>query len=379
MKLINSLPQTFRSLEWIFLIAHFGMWNRVVGYDLELALWFYGFFFLLACIFPITLIYWKRFCYVIVAIAVIIWARLIGVDLDLLLFFYIAKSYFLLGQSKTILITAISGIFWITAQYVTRLSGGLAQYIDHNSTDLFESLKFIGFAILTYSACSVFMIMFCNMMVAENRSWQKAEALTLEVESLAATLERTRIARDIHDSLGHSLTDLDIQLAVAQKLRSHDLTQSFQAIDTAKMLSSQCIEDVSQALHQIRQSDFNLNQALINLVGNIHHHSQFQVQWEVNLPEYSFSKAYQIYCIVKEGIINIQKHASASQVHFRAYSTEKEIIIELKDNGVGFNLEMAGIGFGIQGMIERSQLLGGNCTIETAPNKGTEIQVILPL
>lgn len=379
MRLINFLPQTFRYLEWIILVASLGMRDSIFAYHMAKFLWIYLAFLMLSCIYPEQSKLWLQVIYVVGVIALIMWARLIGVDIGILLFTYIAKSYFLLGQSKTILITAIAGMLWITVQYSTRLSGGLAQYSGFNSTDLLESLRFIGFGVLTYSACSTFTIMFCNMMVTENRSWHKAKALTLEVESLAAKLERTRIARDIHDSLGHTLTDLDIQLAVAQKLRSHNLEQSFQAIDTAKILSSQCIEDVSQALHQIRQADFNLNQSLTILLEKIHHYSQVQMQWELNLPEFSFSEAYQIYCIVKEGIINIQKHAFASQVSFRGYSTAQEVILEIRDNGVGFNLESTPMGFGIQGMIERSQLLGGDLTIETAPNQGTSIQVKVPL
>ncbi|PZU98895.1 MAG: sensor histidine kinase [Pseudanabaena sp.] len=379
MRLIDSLPQTFRYLEWIILIASLGMRDNVFEYPIAKVLWIYPTFFILGCIYPAKSKLWQQIIYVVGAICLIIWARLAGVDVGILLFTYIAKSYFLLGQSKTILITAFSGMAWVAVQYSAQLSGRVFQYLDPSSLDPLESIKFLGFGFLTFFACSTFTIMFCSMMVAENRSWQKAKALALEVESLAATLERTRIARDIHDSLGHTLTDLDIQLAVAQRLRSHNLEQSFQAIDTAKILSSQCIEDVSQALHQMRQSDFNLNQALTILIEKIHHYSQIQMQWELNLPEFSFSEAYQIYCIVKEGIINIQKHAFASQVSFRAYSTEQKVILELRDNGVGFDLELTPMGFGIQGMIERSQLLGGNLTIKTAPNQGTAIQVTLPL
>lgn len=61
--------------------------------------------------------------------------------------------------------------------------------------------------------------MFSSMIVSEEKTRQRADELSQQVETLAATIERTRIAREIHDSLGHTLTDLDIQLEVAQKLR----------------------------------------------------------------------------------------------------------------------------------------------------------------
>lgn len=217
------------------------------------------------------------------------------------------------------------------------------------------------------------------MIVSEEKNRQRVEELSQQVETLAATLERTRIAREIHDSLGHTLTDLNTQLEVAQKLRTHNLEQSFQAVDTAKMLAGQCVEDVSQALHQMHQSNFDLQSALTSLMEQVRQNPALQVKWEVNLPQQSLYKDYQIYCIVKEGIMNVQKHASATQVSFCGNLTNASILLEIKDNGIGFDLEKNPTGFGLQGMMERVQLLGGNIYIKTALKEGTQIQVTLPL
>ena len=90
----------------------------------------------------------------------------------------------------------------------------------------------------------------------------------------------------------------------------------------------------------------------------------------------------------------MQKHARASQVNICASLTSEGIVLDLKDNGVGFDPEKLDSGFGIQGMVERVQLLGGNFRIETAYAQGTQrsagassggcvkqaqIQVIIPL
>jgi signal transduction histidine kinase len=144
------------------------------------------------------------------------------------------------------------------------------------------------------------------------------------------------------------------------------------------VLTRQCIEDVSDALDRMRQSNFDLNQALTALMEQVRHSSTLQIQWEVNLPMLPVHKSYQIYCIVKEGVINIQKHARASQVSFLSRSTPQEIVLNLKDNGIGFDPTQLHTGFGLQGMIERVQLLGGELKIDTAPGQGTHIQVVLP-
>lgn len=160
---------------------------------------------------------------------------------------------------------------------------------------------------------------------------------------------------------------------------SHNLEQSFGAVDTAKMLAGQCIEDVSQALHQMRQSDFDLKSALTSVMEQVRQNSALEVRWEVNLPKLDLYKEYQIYCIVKEGIMNVQKHARASQVSFYGNLISQGIILDIKDNGIGFDSEKMHAGFGIQGMMERVQLLGGKIDIKTALKQGTQIQVILPL
>ncbi|MEL6166752.1 MAG: ATP-binding protein, partial [Cyanobacteria bacterium J06628_3] len=96
-------------------------------------------------------------------------------------------------------------------------------------------------------------------------------------------------------------------------------------------------------------------------------------------PQLNLYKSYQIYCIVKEAMMNIQKHARASQVIFCGNSTSEGIVLDIKDNGIGFDSEQKRTGFGLQGMMERVQLLGGKIEVKTALNQGTQIQVRLPL
>lgn len=221
--------------------------------------------------------------------------------------------------------------------------------------------------------------MLSQMIVVQQKKDQKIEELSEQVESLAATLERTRIAREIHDSLGHTLTDLDTQLAVAQTLRSQNPTQAFQAVDTAKRLARQCIEDVSQALSRMRDSDFDLNQALAALLEQLRQTSTLKVDWKVNLPNLPVYQSYQIYCLVKEALMNVQKHAKASHIQFSAHQTAQGITLDLVDDGIGFDTSAVTPGFGLQGMMERVQLLGGQFDLQTKIAQGTHIHIMLPL
>jgi signal transduction histidine kinase len=374
----RSLPQSFRSLEWIFLTSHLGIWLSASGYNLPLVIAFCSLLFLISWVFPINRPLWQRLIYIVLGLLTIHVARMLNVDFGIFQFIYFAKSYFLLGHRSTIALiigTALPSIF---SEYFGDVSQSLT---NRNPLGLDPSnpIRFFFFALAIYTAASFFTVMLSRMIVIQQENYQKIEQLSEQVESLATTLERTRIAREIHDSLGHTLTDLDTQLAVAQTMRSQNPAQAFEALDTAKFLARQCIEDVSQSLDRMRQSDFDLNQALITLLEQLRQTSTLEVQWKVNLPMLPIYQSYQIYCIVKEGLMNVQKHARASQVSFVAHQTTTELILELKDNGIGFDRTAFHPGFGLQGMIERVQLLGGKLDIETARTQGTQIYITLPL
>ncbi|MBW4550305.1 MAG: sensor histidine kinase [Aphanocapsa sp. GSE-SYN-MK-11-07L] len=325
---------------------------------------------------------WQRIGYLVFGIFLAISTSFLGINSDLFVFIYLGKSCFLLERKQVYLMTAITGFFWVLGQLLSNLIL-VKQPLQANLPSGFETDNLITFTIVfgsIYLISSTLAILFSLMMIAEYKSRKRAESLAEQVETLATALERHRIARDIHDSLGHTLTDLDNQLEVAQKLRHHNPNQALQAIDTAKLLASQCIEEVSQAIQTMRQSDFDLNQALATLVEQVRQNPALQVHYEINFPPLPLQTSHQIYCIVKEGITNIQKHAHASQIWFRGHWTTEEILLELKDNGVGFDLErVQRKGFGIQGIAERVQLLGGALTINTDPDQGTQILVVLPL
>ncbi len=379
MVVLRSLPQFFRSSEWIFLIAHLGMLLTSSGHNLWVALGSCSILFLLSWIFPLHRPRWQRLSYVVLGISTVIGAGLFGVNLGLFLQVYAAKSYFLLGRRNAIVLVGFTAIPWTINEYLKESRQPQTMQLDSIGLDPTNTVQFAIFTLGIYAAASFFTLMLSQMIVSQQRKDQKIEELSEEVESLAATLERTRIAREIHDSLGHTLTDLDTQLAVAQTLRSHDPTQAFQAVDTAKQLARQCIEDVSQTLSRMRESDFDLNQGLIALLEQLRQSSTLTVDWKVNLQNLPVYQSYQIYCLAKEALINVQKHAKASHIQFSAHQTAQGITLDLIDDGIGFNKSVFTPGFGLQGMMERVQLLGGQFELQTEIAQGTRIHITLPL
>mgnify|MGYP001791643336 CR=1 FL=1 len=303
-----------------------------------------------------------------------------NVSTDFLLYLYLGKSCFLLGLNETILIVFLVGFGWVSSEVISAMNESSDIIFDtpaitNGNNILAAWLPFLGI----YIGSSVFIILLFSTLLSEQKSRKEAERLLQQVEALAKDLERTRIARDIHDSLGHTLTNLDIQLQLAQKLRHSSPEQAFQAVNLAQTLSRQGIEDVSYALASMRRTDFDLNQAIGQLISQFRSSASIKTKVDVVIPQLPATLRHQIYLILKECFINIQKHSQASQTSLRGRVSESSLSLEIQDNGIGFIPEQASTGFGLRGISERIQMLGGNLQISSTIGQGTLIKIQIPL
>jgi signal transduction histidine kinase len=229
----------------------------------------------------------------------------------------------------------------------------------------------------SYIGISALCVLLSRLYALEQRSRLRAEVFTQEMETLATELERKRISRDIHDGLGHTLTTLDIQLELAQKLRVQDPQQALEAIDQAKILTTQCLQDVRLALRNIRQEPFDLNQALVVLTDRLRPSLNIHVQ--LDLPVLPVQPSHQLYCILQEGLTNIQKHAAAKEVFLRGWYDADNLWVQLQDDGRGFESTKIGQGLGLRSMSERAQLLGGHLDVQSNHTQGTCLALSVPL
>lgn len=140
-----------------------------------------------------------------------------------------------------------------------------------------------------------------------------------------------------------------------------------------------CLQDVRRAVKTMREEDFSLNVALPTLLEEFQVSTRaLQVRYSVALPSLSLHISHQLYCVVQEGLTNIRKHAGAKNINLNAYATPKYIIINLGDDGQGFDDNLRSNGFGLRGMRERIKLINGEIQIHSILNQGTSIQVRIP-
>ena len=336
---------------------------------------FHGVFFLLSFILPLERQRGEKLAYV--GLNILVFTIVAGTNLSfpLQMYWFIAKSCFLLCRRDAIITTILTGAN-VLGVYHQNLPNALAvtatQGIESWPNDIFfNQLSF-------YVGASSFTLLFVHIVIAEQISRCRAEALTQQVKTLAATLERTRIARDIHDSLGHSLTNLDVQLELAQRLYQRDPVQMEQSLQMAKCLTSQCLTEVRRAVQTMRGKEFDLSDEIASLTDSIRRDPSLTLELDFQLPPLPPQIGHQIYCIIQEGLTNVQKHAKATLVILKGRQGAGGITVILQDNGQGFRSDNPHPGFGVRGMQERTQILGGDFTVQTAQDEGTSLQIVIP-
>jgi signal transduction histidine kinase len=219
-------------------------------------------------------------------------------------------------------------------------------------------------------------------------SHRQLQAYALRIAELAATEERNRLARDIHDSLGHYLTVINVQLEKALVFRERKPMDAEQAVKDAKRLAGEALQDIRRSVSALRNApeSFSLAENLRELVHNVTS-GQLQIDLTIEGDEKSFSRQalISLYRAAQEGLTNVQKHAWADQATLQVRLGDYEGTLRLCDNGKGFDpahltngQSDASQGYGLQGVRERLELIGGSLRVESALNQGTTLWVAIP-
>ncbi len=247
--------------------------------------------------------------------------------------------------------------------------------------------------VFIYLIGMVMVVLIGWVLALEERNRRKAEALVAElaqsqaqIAALAAVDERNRIARDIHDSVGHHLMAISIQLEKAQAFRSIDAAEADGAIDDAKRSVQLALGDVRASVSTLRDTNqpYALAPALRALVAGF---GRIPIALHINGDEQPFSKASLIalYRVAQEGLTNIEKHSGATQVELRVMFSAEQATLALTDNGRGISAtqlntkaDQPDAHFGLTGLRERIELHGGTLIVTSAPNKGVQLQATIP-
>jgi signal transduction histidine kinase len=235
-----------------------------------------------------------------------------------------------------------------------------------------------------------FVLKLVNVLLSERRTKEQLaiahrqlQQYALQVEELAAIQERNRIAREIHDSLGHTLTAQNIQLQTAVKLWQRDINRAQGFVEQAQRLAAIAMREVRCSVSTLRadaQEQRCLQGSIEALIEDFRQGTGIFINSDIHLQAATPSEVSRaLYRILQEALTNISKYAQATVVEVHLRTVEDFIQLTVTDNGKGFDPTQVTGGFGLQGMHERVAVLDGRLQIESAYDKGCQIQVELPL
>lgn len=226
---------------------------------------------------------------------------------------------------------------------------------------------------LFYAAIFPLLIGAGNVFFAErNRMNRKLRTANEEIENLAKVAERERIARDLHDVLGHTLSVITLKSELAGKLIDRDPQRAGKEIREVEQISRQALSDVRDAIRGYRSQGLvaELAQAKTTLET-----AGLAVQCDaattMKLPAVHESV---LSLAVREAVTNVVRHAQAHTCRMRLEQQNGSCRLEIHDDGCGTS---NGEGNGLRGMRERVEMLGG--TLNRTTEAGTTLSITLPL
>lgn len=225
---------------------------------------------------------------------------------------------------------------------------------------------------------------------------QLAQSVVQEQE-LAVLRERTRLAREMHDTIGHALVLIAVKLEVAQRLRTRDPARCDHELEATRQIARETMTALRASIANLRtpaleheRFDLALNRAAQAFAqrGNLHLTYLFQAQHD-RLPE---AIEEVLWKVCQEAFTNIEQHAHASHVQVRVSQQDETLLLHIHDDGIGLPPALyrawsdksvvdhdSGDHYGLRGMLERVETLDGQLTLHSSRELGTTIEVALPL
>lgn len=254
-------------------------------------------------------------------------------------------------------------------------------------------------AVLTFNIMLVFILIMAKVILREQQSKQQTEKLLKalkqsnnqlqdyaeQIETLAISQERARLARDIHDTLGHYLTAISIQLEKAHVFFEHKPTESHSSIQQSKILADEALREVRHSVGMLRSNAqrFFFRQALERMIHRMKS-GNMQTNLEIHGDPNQLSEPLlmSLYRAAQEGLTNIQKHANATEIIVKIVIEPQEIRMLIQDNGRGFAIqqfENQSGNYGLSGLRERLRLVGGSLDIISKLGIQTQLQIFIPM
>ena len=204
---------------------------------------------------------------------------------------------------------------------------------------------------------------------------------TTTLEQLAVSRERNRLARELHDTLAHHMSGMVLQLEGTKLLWDRDLPKAKSTLEDSIATARAGLTETRRALQSLRASpleDLGLQEAMRTLVSNMAERSALPFELDVPDDSLQLSPAVEqaVYRITQEALTNVERHAGAASIRVGITEKKHEITLTIMDDGRGFTPTRidGDEHFGLQGMRERAEMVGGSLHVESNLGVGTSVE-----
>lgn len=201
----------------------------------------------------------------------------------------------------------------------------------------------------------------------------------LEVEELAALRERTRLARDLHDTLGHALSAATVELEAARRLANRDPERMQQVLSDTQALARGAMRELRDYVGGLRSDQRDVAPEDVTRVAR---DAAARNGWHLDVAVDNDIGALPgaLLLILREALTNAERHATAGNVAVHLRREDSSLLLSVTDDGEGFDPRGVEPGhFGIRGMRERAEVMGGTLVVDSRPGEGTTLVVRVPV
>ncbi|MCO6452524.1 MAG: sensor histidine kinase [Caldilineales bacterium] len=328
---------------------------------------------------------WRAHVYLTVQTMLVFIASLFYFEIDFFAILYLP----LCGQA-VYLFPRRAALIWVGILVVCDAVGQINQF------GWPEALSFI----LLYTAGLVFVAAFSTITLQAESARRESDSLLArlteahiqlqayagQAEELAIAKERNRLARELHDSVAQALYGMNLQAeAAARKLIAGQTDAVMADLRDIQESSHQSLQETRLLIYELRPpllDETGLAAALNARLDAVESRSGLRIVNEMeDVGRLPAQIEVGLYRIAQEALNNVVKHAAASEVRVSLTRIDSHIVLEISDNGSGFEPENAAGsgGLGLAGMAERAALVGGALAVTSASGQGTTIRAETPL
>ncbi len=212
---------------------------------------------------------------------------------------------------------------------------------------------------------------------ASNEKLQRAYR---ELQEITALEERQRIAKEIHDTAGHSITTVIMQTEAARLILESDPQEAKRRISAANLQAKHALEELRESVHLLSGSgqDASLKERLLTIIHESTDGTDIAIRSDIDDVTLCEAKSRFLCNSLKEGVSNGLRHGGATAFYFELKREKGRIKFLLSDNGRGEEQSALIEGFGLTGMRSRAESLGGQLFVQTEIDEGFEITITLP-